>query len=88
MRGDNPRRVIKLRTEIERLYEDERGILRVLARVASESTPGVWYGVYLWIQDGKVVAAHCTCPGYTFRKQCKHIERVKNTALNRALPRP
>jgi uncharacterized Zn finger protein len=77
-----------MKVEIERLYEDERGILRVLARVASESTPGLYYGVYLWLRDGRIIASHCTCPGYVFRKQCKHIERVKNMALNRALVRP
>jgi uncharacterized Zn finger protein len=80
------REVAEVRVEIERLYEDERGITRVLARVESESNPGSWYGVYIWLRDGNIVAAHCTCPSYVFRKQCKHIEWVKNVTLNRALP--
>jgi uncharacterized Zn finger protein len=75
-----------MRVEIERLYEDEHGITRVLARVESESKPGVWYGVYLWLRDGKIVATYCTCPGYTFRRQCKHIEWVRNVVSNRGLP--
>jgi len=70
-----------MRVEIERLYVDERGFVRVLARVESESKPGVWYGVYLWVRGGEVVAAHCTCPGYTFRKHCKHVERVRSVVL-------
>jgi uncharacterized Zn finger protein len=74
-----------MRVEIERFYEDEHGFTRVLARVESESKPGVWYWVYLWLRDGNIVAAHCTCPSFTFRRQCKHLEWVKNTALNRAL---
>jgi hypothetical protein len=31
-----------MRVEIERLYVDERGITRVLARAESDSKPGVW----------------------------------------------
>jgi uncharacterized Zn finger protein len=73
-----------MRVEIERLYEDEHGITRVLARVASESRPGVWYGVYLWMRDGEIVAAHCTCPGFVFRRQCKHVEWVRGEVLRRA----
>jgi len=75
-----------VRVEVERLYVDEHGIVRVLARVESESNPGLYYGVYIWLRDGEIVAAHCTCPGYAFRKHCKHVEWVKNVALNRALP--
>jgi uncharacterized Zn finger protein len=41
----------------------------------------VWYGVYLWMRDGKVVTAHCTCPGFVFRKQCKHVEWVRGEVL-------
>jgi hypothetical protein len=70
-----------MRVEVERLYEDEHGILRVLARVGSESNPGSWYGVYIWLKDGKVIAKHCTCPGYVFRGECKHIRWVTNIAL-------
>jgi len=76
--------VIEVKVEIERFYEDEHGILRVLARVESESSPGVWYGVYVWLQDGKIVASHCTCIGYAFRKHCKHMEWVRNEASRRA----
>ncbi len=70
-----------MRVEIERLYVDERGFTRVLARVESGSRPGVWYGVYVWMRGGEVVASNCTCPGHTFRKHCKHVERVKSMVL-------
>lgn len=26
----------------------------------------------------------CTCPGYTFRRRCKHIEHIKSTSLSAA----
>jgi hypothetical protein len=55
-----------------------------IARVESESSLGVWYGVYVWLQDGKIVASHCTCIGYAFRKHCKHVEWVRNEASRRA----
>jgi len=70
-----------VRVEVERFYVDERGFTRVLARVESESNPGSWHGVYLWLKDGRVVASHCTCPGYTFRGECKHVRWVTNIAL-------
>jgi uncharacterized Zn finger protein len=73
-----------LMVEIEQMYFDERGYLRVLARVKSESKPGVWYGVYLWMRDGRIVVAHCTCPGFVFRRQCKHVEWVRGEVLRRA----
>ena len=76
-------RMIKLMVEIEQMYFDERGYLRVLARVKSESRPGVWYGVYLWIRDGEIAVAHCTCPGFAFRRQCKHVEWVRGEVLRR-----
>jgi hypothetical protein len=72
-----------VRVEIERLYEDEHGFTRVLARVESESRPGVWYGVYLWMRGDKVVAANCTCLGFVFRRQCKHVEWVRGEVLRR-----
>jgi uncharacterized Zn finger protein len=70
-----------VRVEVEKLYVDERGFIRVLARVESESRPGVWYGVYLWMRGGEAVASNCTCPGHTFRKYCKHVERVRSMVL-------
>ena len=73
--------VAGVRVEVEKLYVDEHGFTRVLARVESESKPGVWYGVYVWMRGGEVVVAHCTCPGYTFRKHCKHVERVRSMVL-------
>jgi uncharacterized Zn finger protein len=73
--------VVVVRVEVERLYVDERGFTRVLARVESESRPGVWYGVYVWMRGGEVVAANCTCPGHTFRKHCKHVEWVRSVVL-------
>jgi uncharacterized Zn finger protein len=51
--------------------------------VESESRPGVWYGVYLWMRDDRVVAANCTCPGFVFRRQCKHVEWVRGEVLRR-----
>jgi uncharacterized Zn finger protein len=33
------------------------------------------------VRDGRIVAAHCTCPGYAFRKHCKHVERVRSVVL-------
>ena len=77
-----------MRVEVERLYVDEHGIVRVLARVESESNPGLYYGVYIWLRDGKIIASHCTCPGFVFKRQCKHVEWVKNIALNQANPKP
>jgi hypothetical protein len=73
--------VAKVKVEVERFYVDERGILRVLARVRSESNPGSWYGVYIWLKDGKVIASNCTCLGFVFRGECKHIRWVTNMAL-------
>jgi uncharacterized Zn finger protein len=70
-----------MRVEIERLYEDERGFIRVLARVESSSTYGELYGVYLWLRDGKIVSSLCTCKGFAFQRHCKHIEWVRVTAL-------
>jgi uncharacterized Zn finger protein len=75
---------VAVRVEVERLYVDERGFIRVLARVESESRPGTWYGVYLWVRGGEVVASNCTCPGHTFRRRCKHVERVRIVASQAA----
>jgi predicted nucleic acid-binding Zn finger protein len=73
--------LVELRVEVEKLYVDEHGILRALARIESERNPGKWYDVYVWLKDGEVVASHCTCPGYVFRGECKHVRWLKVVAL-------
>jgi uncharacterized Zn finger protein len=72
-----------MRVELEKLYVDEHGFIRVLAWVESSTTYGELYGVYLWLRDGKIVRSICTCKGFAFQKHCKHVEWVRATALTK-----
>ena len=48
----------------------------VFARIESDSSDVRKYSV--WIQNG--VAVHCTCPGFGFRRKCKHLARAEERA--------
>jgi uncharacterized Zn finger protein len=78
---DNPRRVIGLKAKVEKIYVDEHGIVRALASVESERNPGKWYDVYVWLKDGEVIASHCTCLGFAFKGECKHVRWLKAVTL-------
>ena len=47
-------------------------IKRLLGSFNSSSSKGVVYKVY---GQGKLII--CSCPGYTFRKHCKHTKEFK-----------
>jgi len=44
------------------------------ATKATVRIPGSKGNVYEVAKDG----SHCTCPGYTFRRTCKHVKAMKN----------
>lgn len=69
---------------LEHIRVTEDGGLSVLAWAMSESKPGVRHGVYVLLdQNGRIVRALCDCEGFIYRKQCKHVEWVRNEVLRR-----
>lgn len=48
--------------------------VKILKRYESESKPGTHYYVYQF-PSGNIA---CTCPGYGYRRKCRHVEEVKN----------
>ena len=48
-------------------------VRELLGSFRSSSSKGVVYKVY---SQGKII--NCSCPGYTYRKQCKHTKEVTN----------
>ena len=52
-------------------------IATTLARFHSESNPGTLYTVKsIGNLEGSQLYYTCDCPGYAFRKRCKHITEV------------
>ncbi len=43
------------------------------ARYRSHTDPDVWHYVTVMLHSGYV---HCTCPGFHYRKECRHKERA------------
>jgi len=59
-------------------------------RLESESTPGKFYNVRLWLRDWrgfKADSLSCDCPRWVYQrrplseKSCKHTERIANQRL-------
>ena len=46
---------------------------RVMGRFSSESKPGIVYEV----RENKSGSLYCTCPGYSYRRTCRHVDLVK-----------
>lgn len=42
-------------------------------RFPSESNPGTWHTTYALL-SGEI---HCSCPGYTYRERCRHVEYLE-----------
>jgi uncharacterized Zn finger protein len=69
-----------LRVEVDATYFDKLGYLRVLARVRSGSE---LYGVYMWVKNGRVVVAGCTCPDHLVSGECEHIRMVYRLTMEK-----
>jgi uncharacterized Zn finger protein len=69
-----------LRVEVDVAYFERLGGLRVLARVRSGSE---LYGVYMWVKNGRVVVAGCTCPDHLVSGECEHIRMVYRLAMEK-----
>jgi hypothetical protein len=67
-----------LRVEVDATYFDKLGGLRILARV--RSGPEL-YGVYMWVKNGRVVVAGCTCPDHSVFRDCEHVRIVHRLVL-------
>jgi hypothetical protein len=71
-----------LKVVLEHVRVTEDGGLIALGWALSESRPGVRHGVYVLLDpDGRILRAICDCEGFIYRKNCKHVEWVRNTAL-------
>jgi len=64
--------------EVDAVYMDRLGGLRVLARVREGRE---LYGVYMLVKNGRVLAARCTCPGHIALGECEHVRMVYRLAL-------
>ena len=70
--------ITKLRQWADACVERERATRKVrtkspiqVARFMSTTTRGVAYDLIKW--HGKF---QCTCPGFQYRKRCKHVDAV------------
>jgi uncharacterized Zn finger protein len=69
-----------LRVEVDATYFDKLGYLRVLARVREGRE---LYGVYMWVKNGRVVVAGCTCPDHLISGECEHIRMVYRMTMEK-----
>jgi uncharacterized Zn finger protein len=69
-----------LRVEVDATYFDKLGYLRVLARVREGRE---LYGVYMWVKNGRVVVAGCTCPDHLISGECEHIRMVYRMTMKK-----
>jgi hypothetical protein len=54
--------------------------LRVYATYESRSSPGVRYNV---VVNASNVPVACNCPGWVYRKKCRHVEKVRKMILEK-----
>jgi uncharacterized Zn finger protein len=67
-----------LRVEVDAVYFERLGGLRILARVRSGSE---LYGVYMLVKGGRVLVARCTCSDHLVFGECEHVRMVYRLVL-------
>jgi hypothetical protein len=65
-----------LKVVLEHVRVDDNGDVIALGWVRSDSNPELLYGVYVRVRGGRVVKSICSCKGYVYRGDCKHVMRL------------
>jgi hypothetical protein len=72
----------ELKVVLEHVRVTENGYISALGWAMSESKPGIRHGVYVLLDHNhRILRALCDCEAFIYRKNCKHIEWVRNIAL-------
>jgi hypothetical protein len=65
-----------LKVILEHVRVTDNGDVVALGWVPSDSDKWILYGVYIRMRGGRVVKSICTCKGYVFHGDCKHVIRL------------